>query len=80
PNYMVPTTWVVLDEWPTNNSGKLDRSRLPVPDFGSSAQEFVSPVGIGEVNVAEVFARILGVDRVGADQNFFDLGGNSLSA
>uniref|UniRef100_UPI000AB44108 non-ribosomal peptide synthetase n=1 Tax=Nocardia fusca TaxID=941183 RepID=UPI000AB44108 len=78
PAYMVPTVLMVLDEFPLNASGKLDRRALPEPVF--EAQEFRAPSTPLEELVAGVFSEVLGVERVGAEADFFTLGGNSLSA
>ncbi|USI89216.1 amino acid adenylation domain-containing protein [Rhodococcus pyridinivorans] len=78
PAYMVPAAVVVLDRIPLTPSGKVDRAALPEP--GITATEFRSPATVSERAIAEVFADVLGVDRVGLDDNFFDLGGNSLLA
>ncbi|MEU6587507.1 amino acid adenylation domain-containing protein, partial [Nocardia sp. NPDC046763] len=78
PSYMVPSAVVRLDAMPLNASGKLDRKALPVPQF--QAREYREPATAAERMVAEVFAAVLHVDRVGADDDFFELGGNSLNA
>nr|WP_068279790.1 non-ribosomal peptide synthetase [Aldersonia kunmingensis] len=78
PAYMVPSVLMVLDELPLNASGKLDRRALPAPVF--EAREFRAPTTLIEETIADIFAEVLGVERVGADDDFFELGGNSLSA
>ncbi|NEW29648.1 non-ribosomal peptide synthetase [Nocardia cyriacigeorgica] len=80
PGYMVPAYLVVLDEIPLTPVGKLDRAALPVPDFAAARRPYLAPRGPVEQAVAEVFADVLGSERVGADESFFELGGNSLSA
>ncbi|MEU2126475.1 amino acid adenylation domain-containing protein, partial [Nocardia niwae] len=78
PGYMVPRTFVVLDRFPVNASGKLDRSALPAPAVAPAV--FEAPGGPAEKLVAETFTALLGVTEVGAEDDFFALGGNSLSA
>ncbi|WP_157115919.1 non-ribosomal peptide synthetase, partial [Nocardia puris] len=78
PGYMVPTAFVVLDAFPVTASGKLDRKALPAPEAPSV--EFRAPSGPAETLVAETFRALLGAERVGADDDFFALGGNSLIA
>ncbi|MFD1814822.1 amino acid adenylation domain-containing protein, partial [Rhodococcus gannanensis] len=78
PAYMVPTRIVVLDGFPVNASGKIDRKSLPAPVF--EAREFRAPTTAVEQAVADVFAELLGAPRVGLDDDFFELGGNSLVA
>ncbi|WP_157103169.1 non-ribosomal peptide synthetase, partial [Nocardia vermiculata] len=85
PGYMVPSAVVVLDAFPLNPSGKLDRAALPdatdprVADV-FAAEQYQEPETAAQCLVAEVFATVLGIDRVGAGDDFFALGGNSLIA
>ncbi|WSI99041.1 amino acid adenylation domain-containing protein [Nocardia sp. NBC_01329] len=78
PVYMVPAALVELEAFPLNTSGKLDRKALPEPVF--QAREFRAASTPIEEIVAGVFAEVLGVGRVGVDDDFFALGGNSLIA
>ncbi|MDV8067784.1 amino acid adenylation domain-containing protein [Rhodococcus sp. IEGM 1366] len=80
PDYMVPATITVLDAIPLTPVGKLDRGALPEPDVGASRSEFRQPRTPIEETIAGVFAEVLGIEHLGADAHFFDLGGNSLSA
>ncbi|NCL74584.1 amino acid adenylation domain-containing protein [Rhodococcus sp. YH1] len=80
PAHLVPAAVVVLDEVPLTPVGKLDRTALPEPDFGRSRRPARAPRGPVETAAAAAFADVLGLDRLGADDSFFDLGGNSLDA
>ncbi|MEV0358619.1 amino acid adenylation domain-containing protein [Nocardia sp. NPDC050697] len=80
PGYMVPAHVVVLDSIPLTPVGKLDRAALPIPDFTGATRPYLAPRTPVEEAVAAVFAEVLAAERVSADQSFFELGGNSLSA
>ncbi|WP_077103551.1 non-ribosomal peptide synthetase [Mycobacterium terramassiliense] len=79
PEYMLPAAYVVLDEIPITGHGKIDRAALPEPEVGSGGA-FREPDTATERGVAGLFAELLGRERVGADDSFFDLGGHSLLA
>ncbi|WP_330228571.1 amino acid adenylation domain-containing protein [Nocardia sp. NBC_00508] len=78
PSYMVPSAIMVLDSFPMNDSGKLNRAALPQPVF--RARDFVAPATPTEQTVAEAFVEVLAIARAGAEDDFFDLGGTSLLA
>ncbi len=79
---MTPAGYVVIDEIPITAHGKIDRTALPEPEIHAPApSSALTPRATGtERRVAELFAELLGRDRVGADDSFFDLGGHSLLA
>ncbi|MEV0880055.1 amino acid adenylation domain-containing protein [Micromonospora echinofusca] len=82
PAYMVPAATVVLDRFPVGGTGKIDRNALPAPDTQRPdlGVEYVEPTTNSERLVVGVFATVLGIDRVGTRDSFFDLGGTSLQS
>ena len=79
PDYLVPSVVTVLDSFPLAASGKIDRGRLPAP-VADADTEFVGPRDPVEDRIAAVAAELLGVDRVGVHDDFFQRGGHSLLA
>ncbi|HEY0169231.1 MAG TPA: amino acid adenylation domain-containing protein [Jatrophihabitans sp.] len=81
PDYMVPTAWVVLEEFPLSGGWKIDRKALPDPvEQELSEDAFVAPANATEETVAQVFSDVLSVPKVSAQDGFFAIGGNSLQA
>ncbi|WAC90406.1 amino acid adenylation domain-containing protein [Mycobacterium sp. Aquia_213] len=78
PAYMVPAAIVVLDALPLTVNGKLDTSALPEPQYHHT--DYRAPSNAVEETLAGIYAQTLGVERVGVDDSFFDLGGDSISA
>jgi amino acid adenylation domain-containing protein len=80
PDYMQPSAFVAVKELPRTPSGKIDRKALPAPDVKRPELDvaYAAPQTAVQKTLANVWADLLGIDRVGIDDNFFDLGGNSL--
>jgi acyl carrier protein len=79
PEYMVPAAFVVLDALPLGANGKIDRAALPEPG-AAAAVGYVPPRTPTEAAIAAIWAALLRREQVGAEDNFFDLGGDSLLA
>ncbi|WP_461118798.1 amino acid adenylation domain-containing protein [Saccharothrix stipae] len=80
PDYLVPSAFVALEAFPLTPNGKLDRDALPEPVVGDVPEDHVEPRTAAERRVAEVWSDVLGVPRVGAHDDFFALGGDSILA
>lgn len=81
PDYMLPTTYTHLDAFPSTINGKLDVKQLPAPEFNNS-ENYTAPRTDLEKTLCEIFANILGLDpsKVGVDDDFIHLGGDSISS
>jgi amino acid adenylation domain-containing protein len=78
PDYMVPATFTALDALPLTANGKLDRRALPHPGAPAPAVGYTAPRTPAEQAIADIWADVLGIGRVGIHDNFFELGGDSL--
>ena len=78
---MIPSVFIALEEMPLTPGGKVDRQALPAPETSRPPLDspYVCPAEGPETAIADLFAELLQIDRVGARDNFFDLGGDSLS-
>ncbi|MBJ2279244.1 MULTISPECIES: non-ribosomal peptide synthetase [Pseudomonas] len=81
PDFMVPALFMHLDALPLSPNGKLDRKALPAPGMDAlQVREYAAPEGDTEILLAQLWAELLKVERVGRHDNFFELGGHSLLA
>lgn len=82
PDYMLPAAYVAVDAFPLTSSGKIDRDSLPPPPASASEQEseYVAPRSDVEEVIASIWGGVLGLEKIGAHNNFFSLGGHSVAA
>lgn len=81
PGYLVPAAVLVLEELPVTTGGKIDRRRLPVPQTRPELTDAFEPTrNTGEARLADIWATVFGLDRVGRNDNFYELGGDSLTS
>lgn len=79
PAYMVPDYYVTIDAIPLSSNGKVDRKQLPLPDVtGRDTSSFMEPQTPVQIAVAAIWQQVLGVEKISLDDNFYDLGGDSL--
>ena len=79
-HYMVPGALMQIPAMPLTANGKIDKTKLPEPDYTQPDRPYTAPANAVEKDFCELFADILGIERVGTEDNFFELGGTSLSA
>ena len=80
PKYMIPSRIVYLDNMPINNNGKIDRTKLEKVDLTDLITEFVEPSTDTEKILCDIWKKLFNASKIGANYNFFDIGGDSLSA
>jgi amino acid adenylation domain-containing protein len=80
PDYMIPHVFVFLDEFPLTVNGKVDRKKLPKPDRLSTHTQYVPPQNELDEKLVLIWERILKIDKIGINDNFFIMGGDSLLA
>lgn len=80
PKYMVPNYFLRLEKLPMTSSGKIDHKNLPSPDFAAHIEEYVSPRNDEERILCGIIGEILHYEQVGIQDDFFELGGDSLKA
>ncbi|NFG32591.1 hypothetical protein FC788_19940, partial [Clostridium botulinum] len=80
PDYMIPTCFMKLEEIPLTSNGKFDRRLLPDPSLCRSLNEYEGPRNEIEVILTKLWSEVLGIKKIGINDDFFDLGGHSLKA
>lgn len=78
PRYMLPTYYIPLEKMPLNDSGKIARRLLSAPELKDVAGEYVPPANEAEQEISEMMAEILGAEKIGAESDFYQMGGDSL--
>ncbi|MEM8676928.1 MAG: amino acid adenylation domain-containing protein [Cyanobacteria bacterium P01_G01_bin.67] len=80
PDYMIPSNYIILEKFPLTSNGKIDRRALPIPNFNQNKTKYVAPRNETEIQIVNIWQENLELEKIGINDNFFDLGGNSLSA
>ncbi|MDP4183345.1 MAG: beta-ketoacyl synthase N-terminal-like domain-containing protein, partial [Bacillota bacterium] len=80
PDYMIPSYFVIMDSFPMTPNGKIDRKAMPLPQSSSNRlkNDFIAASNEIEINISKIWKEVLGIEAVGMNDNFFDLGGHSL--
>ena len=79
-SYMQPAFYTKIDKIPINANGKFQRNQLPAPDISAYKKEYVAPTNEMEERLCDAFASVLGIERVGVTDDFYEIGGNSINA
>ena len=80
PHYMIPGIFVKMDSFPVNANGKIDRKSIAMPDFSEARAEYEAPENEIEEIICHAMQKVLGIDKIGRNDNFIELGGNSINA
>ena len=80
PSYMVPQYFIELEKWPYNHNGKIDKKALPEPQFSHFEKQLVLPRNDLDLKIIEIIKKLLNANNISLDDNFFEIGGDSLSA
>jgi len=81
PDYMIPNIYIKMDSFPLTPNGKINRKILPLPEVTDlSVAEYIAPQNENEKIIASVWGEVLGIEKIGINDNFFDLGGSSIKA
>ena len=80
PYYMIPSFFIHLDEFPLTATGKLNRKALPAPDFSAYQKDYEAPRDEIETALCNAFAKVLELQRIGINDDFYELGGDSLGS
>lgn len=78
PSHMIPAVFVVIDRWPLTANGKVNKKLLPVPEVTVLQENYVPPQNDMQQLLCEIWAMVLGVERIGIEDNFFNIGGDSI--
>ena len=80
PDYMMPSFFIYIDKMPVTPGGKIDKKALPLPEVTVNNTNYAEPVTAVQKALCEIFEKALGIERAGIDDNFFEIGGSSLTA